>query len=261
MSKRNRRGEFEHVFEGPEVLAPLLASAGCKLSLESVAERMRAAQREGKRAGDVIPSLFEGEPRFGDPFEAQLTFQNLLGLWDLIASGKPLPKQKAPGGDRPPRPKKPEPVHPGAFGEAPSPEWVERAWQYLEDLGEKGRTPLLHSFENRQDALLTWLDDSGLPDDGYLVARHLLFELHAMIELGWPAGFASAVPPPEVPGAMQEDPVLDPALNDVLVYVDEALFEAEHDDEAPLPPGEAKQVRERVVRGLGALWAARRPPK
>ncbi len=41
-------------------------------------------------------------------------------------------------------------------------------------------------------------------------------------------------------------------------YAEEALFEAEHNDQAPLAPDEVARVRELVLRSLRALWAARR---
>jgi hypothetical protein len=133
---------------------------------------------------------------------------------------------------------------------------MDAAWQYLEDIGEKGRTRMQHAFENRQDALLTHLDEVGLSDDGYLVARQLLLELHSMIELGWPPGVASVHEKAlaQVPGS--GDAAAPEALS---AYVEEAIFEAEHDEEAPLPADEAKRVRDTVGRCLSALWRARRP--
>jgi hypothetical protein len=41
-------------------------------------------------------------------------------------------------------------------------------------------------------------------------------------------------------------------------YADEALFEAEHDEEAPVPAEEAAALRETVRNLVAALWAARR---
>lgn len=254
---RGRREGFQHHFEGTEVLAALVAAAGCPLTVEAISERFRQAQADGEPAGEAIPALFDGEPRFADPFAAQLTFQNLLGLWDLLASGRPLPRQKV---ERPAKPKPRQAVDPGEFeAEGPDPEWMDAAWQYLEDLGDKGRTRLLHSFENRQDAVLTHLDEIGLSDDGYLVARQLLFELHAMLELGWRPGVErlhekELAKPSGSPGGEGAR-----APEAFTSYVDEALFEAEHDDQAPLPADEAKRVRETVGRCLQALWRARRP--
>jgi hypothetical protein len=41
-------------------------------------------------------------------------------------------------------------------------------------------------------------------------------------------------------------------------YADEALFEAEQDEEAPVPAGERAALREWVRKLVAALWAARR---
>ncbi|RKH89000.1 hypothetical protein D7Y04_43570, partial [Corallococcus sp. AB038B] len=119
---------------------------------------------------------------------ARLLYQNLLGLWDLVEEGRAVRLEDGP---RPPRPKKVKAPLPQAFHpDEPTGEFVEAAWRYLED-DEKARTRLMHSFENRQDALLGALDAAGLTDEGYGVARHLLFELYAMLELGWSPGVAS----------------------------------------------------------------------
>ena len=57
------------------------------------------------------------------------------------------------------------------------------AWRYFDDF-PKDRQRFEHAFENRQDALVSWLDDSGLDDAGFALARHLVGEVFAMLELG-----------------------------------------------------------------------------
>ncbi len=243
-NRRAQRRDFIHHYEGPEVLGELLAAAGSPLSVAEVIDRMRLAQRERRAASDVIPELFgRGEPRFGDPLEAQLTFQNLLGLWDLLASGRPPPQGKV---ERPRKPPRPALAHPGPYGpEGPDGAWVEKAWRYLEDLPERERRRLEDAFENRHDALVGALDAAGLSDDGYLAARRLIFELYAMIELGRPSGRQES-------GGARGIP---PAFG---AYADEALFEVEQDEEAPLPAAQAARVRDVVDRSLSVLWEARR---
>ncbi len=242
--RRAQRRDFLHHYEGPDVLGELLAAAGSPLSVAEVIDAMRLAQRERRAASDVLPELFgKGEPRFGDPLEAQLTFQNLLGLWDLLASGRPLPQRK---GERPPKPSRPVPVHPGPYGpKGPDDAWVEKAWRYLEDVPERERRRLEDAFENRHDALVGDLDAAGLSDDGYLAARRLIFELYAMIELGRPSGRQESGGARSIPPAFR-------------AYAEEALFEVEQDEEAPLPAEEAARVRDVVDRSLAALWEARR---
>ncbi|WP_095979125.1 hypothetical protein [Melittangium boletus] len=248
---RSQKMEFVHHFEGAPVLDELLALAGTSHDSLTVLAHMRQAHAEGRSSQDVVPHLFDREPRFGSPELARRFFQNLLGLWDLVAEGKPVRLEEGP---RPPRPKKEkvDPPAPFAPGE-PDTAFVEAAWRYLED-DDKGRTRLHDVFENRQDALLGELDAAGLTDEGYAVARHLLFELHAMLELGWPQGMAS-VPPEALRGPGTEASPVPTALT---AYADEALFEAEQDEEHPLTPEELTRVRSLVKRGTAALWGARK---
>lgn len=249
---RSKQMDFVRHFEGAQVLDGLLELAGTSHDSLTVLAHMRQAHAEGRPSQEVIPSLFGGrEPRFESPELARRLFQNLLGLWDLVQEGKQVRFEDGP---RPPRPKKQktEPPTPFAPGE-PDTAFVEGAWRYLED-DEKGRTRLHDAFENKQDALLGVLDAAGLTDEGYGVARHLLFELHAMLELGWPQGLASVAPAAlETPG-METSPV--PTA--LTVYADEALFEAEQDEEHPLSPEELAKARTLVKRGLAALWSARK---
>jgi len=97
------------------------------------------------------------------------------------------------------------------------------------------------------------VDGAGLTDEGYAAARHLLFELHAMLELGWPPGLASVDP-----AALREDTEAPPVPQALTAYADEALFEAEQDEEHPLSAEELARVRTLVRRGLAALWKARK---
>ena len=251
MGKRRGGPGFVHRYMGPEILEELLAQGGSPCSAGEAIELLRDGLAEGRSPSDLLPDLFEGEPHFSSPDAARLTFENLLGLCDLLRSGRPLPEGKA---KKPARPVREEAPPPGPFPEGgPDEDWVERAWRHLDDLGERERTRREHAFENRQDALLVHLDDSGLSDDGYLAARHLLFELHAMLELGWPKGLASASDKALAPtGGARDAPAA------LLAYVDEALFEAEQDEGAPLPPAEAARARDVVGRGLAAMWSARR---
>jgi hypothetical protein len=101
--------------------------------------------------------------------------------------------------------------------------------------------------------MLGALDAAGLTDEGYGVARHLLFELYAMLELGWPPGLT-----PVNPAALEADTEAPPVPQPLQAYADEALFEAEQDEEQPLPSQELEAVRRLVRRGLAALWSARK---
>jgi hypothetical protein len=243
--------DFVHHFEGAQVLDGLLQLAGTSHDSLTVLAHMRQAHAEGQPSREVISSLFDREPRFESPELARRLFQNLLGLWDLVEEGKPVRFEEGP---RPPRPKKEKVAPPAPFAPGePDTAFVEAAWRYLED-DEKGRHRLHDAFENKQDALLGELDAVGLTDEGYAAARHLLFELHAMLELGWPQGLASVAP------AVMKEPGTEvpPVPMALTAYADEALFEAEQDEEHPLTPAELTMVRTLVKRGLVALWSARK---
>jgi hypothetical protein len=237
---------FDRRFEGVPVLGELLLLAASPYGPEEVLELFREARKAGRAASDVIPTLFPEEPRFSDPSQARRLFQNLFGLWDASSDELSL---SLPG----PRPKRPKPVPPERLSEAaPTTEWVESAWRYL-DQDARAHMRLLHSFENRQDALVTFLDAEALSDEGYGVLRHLAFELHAMLELG-----CGTAPDRVNPAALMGSPGNDGGPSALLSYADEALFEAEQDEEAPVPAGERAALREWVRKLVAALWAARR---
>ncbi|MFZ5469547.1 MAG: hypothetical protein ACOZIN_08930 [Myxococcota bacterium] len=249
-----RRSELKRKFEGKDVLGGLLELAGSDLSVEEVLLAFEDAKKAKLPASDVIPSFFDGEPRFADPSLAQRLFGNLLGLWDLVQSGGKVELDRAPRE----RPKKVKPTPPSPFGEAPSEEDVEAAWRYLEDverLDKKEWNRLQHRFENVQDALLGFLDEQALSDEGDACARLLFFELFSMIELGWPPGCAAVTPAALAKEGGEAPPEA------LLSYADEAVFEAEHDEESPLSASEGQKVRDVVKRGLAALWNTRKPKR
>jgi len=249
---RRERAEFEHAFEGKEVLDELLEIAGATVDSQGVLERMQQAHAKKESRESVVPTLFEGEPKFPDPSLARRMFQNLLGLWDLVERGENVQLDSPPVEPRRPRTKKSIPERPTPFEGEPTAEWVEWAWKYLDEAPDREVQRLEHSFENRQDTLLGHLDEQGLSDEVFVLARQLLFELHAMIELGWPAGIRS------VAREQLEDPTEGaPPPKSLQAYADEAFFEAEQDEQAPLKPADSARVRALVNKGLTALWSAR----
>jgi hypothetical protein len=219
-------------FEGRARLDALLERAGSLADAESVAEAFAKALDEGVPASVVISALFEDDPRFEGRHDAPALYGNLFGLWDLIASG-----ERPDLGEKPARPPKPRPpAPPGKFPtEGPSAEWLEGAFGYLESCPDQERTKLLHAFDNRCDALITSLDESGASDAVYGAARQILFELFAMLELG---GGAKAG---EVPTSFK-------------AWAQEAVFQASTDEEEALSASESKELAELVERGLTALW-------
>jgi len=242
---------FVHQFEGAEVLEALLQASGSRLSAAEALELLREGYSQRRSVGEVISKLFKGEPRFPDPSVAKQLFQNLLGLWDLLQSDRPI----ALHAPYTPDPKPPPHPAPGSFApNGPDRKFVENAWRYLEDLDKRGRNRLQHSFENRQDSLLGFLEEQGLSDAGFDCAEQLVFELFSMIELGWPPGTRPVLRSELDQGGQ----IAEQAPAALLEYADEQLFEAEQDEESPLAPDEAAEVRRIVTGCLRALWAARR---
>lgn len=236
--------DIERRFEGRKTLQTLLVNTGSLADVEDVAAAFAMAAKDGVPASAVIPALWEEEPLIANPTQARALFGNLLGLYDLMASGASIDLSAPTKPVKPPKTPAPTPFGDGAPDEA----FVETAWRHLED-EPKVRERLLHTFTQRQDALLTWLDDAGLSDDALGLAQHLLAHVSAFLELGGLTMRAAGVPdatPGEVPGALT-------------AWLEESVFEAESDDDAPLPADEAKAVRALLARGASALWAAGRP--
>lgn len=233
-------------FEGRARLDALLASAGSLADSEDVAEAFLKAQTDSVPVGVVIEALFEDEPRFSNRDDAPSLYSNLFGLWDLLESGTQVDLTKPP--DKLQRPKKPKPPPaPGKFPkEGPSAEWLENAFSYLEACADTERTRLEHAFENRMDALLTWLDESGNGDSVYAAARQIFFELFAMLELGSAAGVGridrrALTVSGEVPATLKD-------------WAQEAVFQASTDEDEALDADEAKELQTLVDQGLVALW-------
>jgi hypothetical protein len=247
-----RKEGFTPRFEGAETLEGLLALAGANVDARGAVEAMAEAAAEKRSPAEVFPAFFDEEPRFPDPAIAQRLYENLFGLWEAVKAGGRT--EALLKGERPARVKPVRPEPPGTWEEGPDEAWVEKAWRYL-DADAKVRERLWHSFENRQDALIGWLDGEDLTDDGYGVLRLLLSELSAMIELGTQSPLSAArVEGP--PGSDDAGEV--PAPEALWAYATEALAEAEQDEEAPLAPGESERVKRLARAGLGALWRARK---
>lgn len=249
MSKRH---VFAREFEGLDVLDELLSIADAKLNARAVVDRFKDAQERKEEAQRVIPTLFNEEPRFPDPEYARLLYQNLLGLWDAIEAGEPLEEKKA---DRPKREKKKKLEPPPPFeAHGPDTEWVEGALRYLQHLDEREMDRLVHSFENRQDALLQYLEEQQLSEEAWGTARSLLFELFAFIELGHAGGVRNLVRA-DFDAAEKASSDVPEALR---MYAEEVLQEVETDDEAPLPKDEVAKLNGVVRKALRALWVARK---
>lgn len=250
--KKEQPEQLDRKFDGPEKLQALLEKAGVLADVDDVTQAFKLAQKDDVPPATVIEALFEDEPRFGSPKEARALYSNLFGLWDLLSSGQtPAQGRKA---DQPFRPVKPVPPQPPPFfpKEGPDDAWVERAWRYLEAAPPKALEKVHHAYDHRCDALVTWLDEQGPSGLAFALAQHLLFELFAMLELGSPNGIGIVAPP------VNQDEVGGGVPSALAAYAEEVVFEAEHDEEEPLPGEEAKRLHSLMGRALTALWKARK---
>ena len=239
----SRRDDIDRAFEGRAVLQKLLTQSGSLADVEDVAGAFQKAVKDGVPAPVVIQALWEDEPTFGSPDEAATLFGNLLGLYELIAAGKKVDLKEAGV-----KIKREKAQQPDAFGEeGPDDDFIEAAWRHFEDY-PKERQRFEHAFENRQDALVSWLDDSGLEDAGFALARHLVGEVFAMLELG--GRTVDSIDESMVP----KKATLDALPKALVEWMDESLFEATSDEAHPLAEPEAARVRDLVARAAMAMW-------
>lgn len=248
-----RDDAFVHRFEGPEVLEGLLELVQCPLTFEGVVAAMKEAQALGQTAQGFIPELFETPPRFPDPALARKFFQNMLGLWDELSLGRSVEAKP----ERQEREKKVRPQPPPFFGASgPTEEYLASARRYLKALDRREQDRLQHKFENRQDALLNFLDEQAFSDEAYACARSLLLETFSLLEAGWEKGVA-AVSPAQLSAPLQEDSLEELPLA-LRKLVDEEVGRAESRTPAPWSASEGAALRSRVHQGVWALWQARR---
>lgn len=235
--------DIDRSFEGQEVLQKLLTESGSIVDVEDVAGAFTKAVKDGVPAPVVIQALWEDEPRFTTPDDAARLFGNLLGLYELIAAGGQVDLKSKVAKVKREKAQRPEP-----FGTAePDDAFIEAAWRYFDDF-PKERQRFEHAFENRQDALVSWLDGSGLEDAGFALARHLTGEVFAMLELG---GREVKTIHEDVIPAKASLEALPKALGE---WIEESLFEAGSDEAQPLPEKEVALVRDVVARAAVAMW-------
>jgi hypothetical protein len=239
-------------FEGRAQLAKLLEKAGSLVAPDEVAEGFARAQTDGLEPADVFPALFDEEPHFDSPKEAAALYSNLLGLWDLVASGTKVDLTAPPPREKLPKQKPIDPPPP--YQGEPDAAWVEAAWKSLESESEGEVTKLWHAFENRQDALLLWLEQEAtaaeLSDEAWGAVRDGAFQLFAILHRGqakgWPKVKSNQLGRSEValPAALQ-------------TFADDLCFDLETDEALELGEAEAKALRRLITTSAQALWAAK----
>jgi len=248
MGRRRSRGgdEVAAGYEGPDVLSGLLAQAGSPYGTEEVADHFRDAQASGEPRSDVIPSLFPDEPHFAAPEHARRLYSNLIGLWDLIATGKSIDEVPA---EAVPHPPVPAPERGSVDGRELPRAFVESAWRWLASLPEREKTRLRDRFANTQPHLDGWLGEVELPETGGLAAHDLVFETWAMMDRAFDDRLG-AVDWKEIQDLEAEPPPLESVQPALAEYVAEQLDNLEDEDEAFGAPQRA-QV-ERVLAASGA---------
>lgn len=256
--RRDRRETvgISPAYEGPEVLTELLRRAGSSVPAEEVAERFAQAQAQGADRSEVIPGLFDEEPRFQSPDSAKRLYANLFGLWARVEAGL------GPWDDAPevtPEAPAPPPLPPrGAFnGNELCPELVEAVWKHLAALPDREQQRMRDRFSNAQPDLSAWLEQVDLPEGGGLAAIDLAFETWAMFD----TAFGERLAPVEwkdLKALEAEPPPVEseqPALAD---YVAEALDTLA--EEAPeLDASERAQVERLAATVSAALTRAVQP--
>jgi hypothetical protein len=241
-------GRLAAIYEGPEVLTALLAQAGSPLAAEEVAERFAAAQAVGEERGEVIPGLFEDEPRFASPDDARRLYSNLFGLWNRLAAGLG-PIDDTPEVAPPAPPPEPLPERGSEDGDRLSSEIVEATWRHLAALRAREAGRLRDRFASDQPDLSAWLDQVELPESGGLAASDLAFEAWAMFDLAF-GDRLGAVSSRELSALEAEPPPLEAEQPALGAYAAEQLDNLEGED-PDFGPTERAQV-ERVVAAVAA---------
>lgn len=237
MSKRLRR-----VYEGPEVLAELLETSGCELTVDEVVEEFVCAVEEGTQAAEIVPLLWELEPRFGSPEVARRTFANLFGLWDDVAKGQT--------GDLVTL----EALDPNA---PLTPAYVERTWQTFDVLDDADVRRARDAFDNVQADVGAFVFERANPLGEVAVTT----ALDLAFELWWLCREARGDVPRITRAALTaahaepDDPESEPEPG-LAGLVTATLWEQAADETNPLPEDAIPQV-ERALRALRHALAPR----
>lgn len=240
--KRERVGErIERVYEGPEVLGPLLSGSGCELSVDEVVEEFVCALEEGSVQGEIIPLLWEMEPRFADAGVARRTFGNLFGLWDSVAKELGVGGEVALGDLDPSAPV--------------SDRVVDRVWGKLDSLDERAWRRARDRFDNHQGDVAAFVFERLADQDGVVVetALDLAFESWWILEDVRGAAGVPRASRVVLEGAFDAEDgggESEPGLAGLATAV---LWEQAADEERPLPEvgiGVAERVLKAVRWGL-----------
>ncbi|MBU0553454.1 hypothetical protein KKF91_01570 [Myxococcota bacterium] len=237
----NRR--LERNYEGAEVLNTILKRAGCELSDEDVRAEFLCALEEGTQAAEIIPLLWEQEPRFKSAEEARRCFANLFGLWDELsavinADLIQLPEQDP---DAPLRE-----------------EIVDQAWRRLDELSDQDYRRARDRFDNVQSDLDGFLMRAltGISDAGLELALDLAFEMWFITEAARGAAPSLSLSDLLTAHAALDDPEPEPEPA-LAGLVTATLWEQAAEATQPLAEEEIPVI-ERALRAVRRRLAAKR---
>jgi hypothetical protein len=245
------------VYEGPEVLTALLASAGSPHSADEVSEIFSRAQKAGEPRSAVVPALFPAEPRFGAPDDARRLYSNLFGLWARLTAGLG-PHDDAPAVVPEPPPLPPLPARGAQEGEVLDAEVVDAVWRHLAAASPREVQRRRDRFMNVQPDLAAWLEAAPLPDAGGLAASDLAFEAWVMFDQAF-GDRLDVVTFGDLRALWSEPPPVETEQPALAAYVAEELDEVAEDD-AAFGPEERAQVERVVATTVAALAGAVRQP-
>lgn len=259
MSRRRGPGgdpAIPAVYEGPEVLAALLAKAGSPHGTDEVADRFRRALAAGEPRSAIIPGLFPDEPRFATPDEARRLYGNLFGLWARLAAGLganddapalvPEPPELEPAAE-------PVPERGSQLGDVLTPELVEAIWRVLADASPRDLQRRRDRFTNVQPDLAAWLESLPLTDVAILTLEDLAFEAWAMFDHAFGERLGT-VEFRDLRELEQEPPPLGEVQPALAAYLAEQLDLAA--DEDPTFDAPSRAQVERALAGVAAALTA-----
>lgn len=231
---------LERHYEGPEALNALLKATRCPLSDEDVRAEFLCALEEGTQAAEIIPLLWEQEPRFKDPAEARRCFSNLFGLWDEISAALNSDLIQIPEQDP----------------SAPLlPLVVDQAWRKLDGLSDQDYLRARDRFDNVQSDLGGFLFEalSGVSDVGLELATDLTFELWFITDAVRGAAPSLTLTGLRAAHAALDDPEPEPEPA-LASLVTTTLWEQAAEAEHALPEEEIPVI-ERALRAIRRLLA------
>lgn len=274
--KKRERGEpaeapsLARIYEGPASLNRMLGKAGAQVDVAGLVARFSAAIAEEKLPPEVIPSLFEKEPRFGGPEEAMRLYGNLFGVWDLLVAGTDPAEvirgsvalepdgldveAEDDGRMVPTGPTVELPPRGSIAGKEVPYEVVEGTWQEIADLPPRERTRKQDRYANTQSELAEWARTvEGLDGAAQESLEYLCFELAEMFDNAFGDRFGAVRYRQLETADGNEADGLQPYAAD---YVAETLDEAEDEGDEPLS-GEEREILERYARrAIVAMTAA-----